>query len=106
MEKTRLYLMILMVLLGAFTTASASEKYLKVAVSKEIPAEVKVMLNRLDEIKEIDKSDLSRAEKKELRTEVRAINKAVRSSGNGIYLSAGAIIIIFIINHNILIISI
>ena len=55
------------------------------------------MLNRLDEIKEIDKSDLNRAEKKELRKEVRAINTEIRSYGNGIYISAGAVIIILLL---------
>jgi hypothetical protein len=31
--------------------------------TKEIPAEVQVKLDRLEEIKEMDKSDLSRSEK-------------------------------------------
>jgi hypothetical protein len=39
---------------------------------KEVPAEVKVLLNRLDEIKAMDKSSLN-LQKKELRKEVRAI---------------------------------
>jgi hypothetical protein len=41
--------------------------------TKEIPAEVKTMLNRLEEIKEMDKSSLKSSEKKELRKEVREI---------------------------------
>lgn len=64
---------------------------------KEIPAEVKTMLNRLNEIKEMDKSDLSSSEKKELRTEVKTIKKNLKSSGNGVYLSVGAIIIIVLL---------
>lgn len=97
MKKTRLYLMILMLSLGAFTTTSASERTPKATTPAEIPVEIQVMLNRLEEIKGIDKSDLNRAEKKELRTEVRAINTAVRSSGHGIYISAGAVIIILLL---------
>ncbi|MFA5297663.1 MAG: hypothetical protein WC389_05580 [Lutibacter sp.] len=97
MKKTRLYLMVMMLSLGAFTTVNASEKTPKATAPTEIPAEVQVMLNRLDEIKEMDKSDLSRAEKKELRKEVRAINTEIRSSGNGLYLSIGAIIIILLL---------
>lgn len=65
--------------------------------SKEVPAEVKILINRLNEIKAMDKSDLSRAEKKVLRTEVRAISKTLRSSNNGVYLSVGAIIIIILL---------
>ena len=87
----------MMLSLGAFTTMSASENIPKATTPSEIPAEIQVMLSRLDEIKEMDKSELNRAEKKELRKEVRAINSEIRSSGNGLYLSAGAIIIILLI---------
>lgn len=67
------------------------------ATPKEVPAEVKTMLNRLEEIKKMDKSALTRAEKKELRKEVKTIKKTLRSSGNGVYLSVGAIIIIVLL---------
>ncbi|MFG6687356.1 hypothetical protein ACGK9U_12285 [Mariniflexile sp. HNIBRBA6329] len=63
----------------------------------EIPAEVKVMLNRLEEIKAMDKSTLSSSERKELRKEVRTIKKDVRASGNGLYISSGVIIIILLL---------
>ncbi|WP_372767647.1 hypothetical protein [Lutibacter sp.] len=96
MKKTRLYLMVMMLSLGAFTTVNASEKTPRTTPT-EIPAEIQVMLNRLEEIKGIDKKDLNRAEKKELRKEVRAINSEIRSSGNGIYISVGAIIIILLL---------
>ena len=98
MKKTKLYLMIMLLSLGTFTTISASEKNpITSATPSEIPAEIQVMLNRLDEIKEMDKSELDRLEKKELRKEVRAINTEIRSSGNGIYISVGAIIIILLL---------
>ena len=64
---------------------------------KEVPAEVQNMLNRLNEIKEMDKSNLSPSEKKELRTEVKTIKKNLKSSGHGVYLSVSAIIIILLI---------
>ena len=96
MKKTRLYLMIMMLSLSAIVTVNATEK--KPAINPtEIPAEIQVMLNRLEEIKDIDKSELDRAEKKALRKEVRAINAEIRSTGNGLYISAGAIIIILLI---------
>ncbi len=96
MKKSRLYLMIMMLSLGAFTTVNASEKNPTTA-PKEIPAEIQVMLNRLEEIKDMDKSELERSEKKALRKEVRAINAEIRSTGNGIYISVGAIIIILLL---------
>lgn len=64
---------------------------------KEVPAEVQVMLDRLKEIKAMDKSNMTRTEKKVLRKEVRSINAGLRSSGNGIYLSLGAILIIILL---------
>lgn len=67
------------------------------ATPKEVPAEVRIMLNRLEEIKKIDKSTLSRIEKKELRNEVKTIKKSLRASGNGVYLSIGAIILIVLL---------
>ena len=67
------------------------------ATSKEVPAEVQMKLDRLEEIKEMDKSDMSRAEKKELRAEVKEIKAALKSTGNGVYLSVGAIIIIILL---------
>lgn len=63
----------------------------------EIPAEVKIMLDRLEEIKNMDKSNLSPNERKELRKEVRDMKKKIRKSGNGIYISSGAIILILLI---------
>ena len=64
---------------------------------KEVPPEVQVLLNRLNEIKAMDKSELKSSEKKVLRKEVRAINAELRSTGNGVYLSIGAIIIVILL---------
>ena len=55
------------------------------------------MLNRLHEIKDMDKNNLSRSEKKELRNEVKNIRKELKSNSRGIYLSVGAIIIIVLL---------
>jgi hypothetical protein len=53
------------------------------------------LTNRLIQIRDMDKSNLTRAEKKELRKEVKQIKKEAR--GRGIYLSVGAIIIIILL---------
>ena len=65
--------------------------------TKEVPAEVKIMLDRLEEIKKMDKSSLNSAEKKSLRKEVRTIKSSLKASGNGVYFSVGAIIIIILL---------
>jgi hypothetical protein len=96
MKKTKLYVLMLMVALGSFSVANASDKPAK-PTPTEIPAEIVPLLNRLDEIKAMDKSELTRLERKALRVEVREIKSAVRASGNGIYISSGAIIIILLL---------
>jgi hypothetical protein len=60
-------------------------------------AEAKNLELRLNEIKAMDKSNLKSAEKKNLRKEVKSINHRLHSIGGGVYLSAGAVILIVIL---------
>jgi hypothetical protein len=58
------------------------------------------LLDRLKEIRAMDKSNLTSVEKKELRKELKEIKreyKRERDRKNGIYLSVGAIIIIILL---------
>ena len=55
------------------------------------------IIARVNEIKDMDKSNLSRAEKKELKTELKSMKTEARAMGGGIYLSVGAIIIIILL---------
>ena len=57
----------------------------------------KTMLLRLNEIKEMDKTNLNSSEKKSLRKEVRMINRELKTMSGGVYLSVGAIIIIILL---------
>jgi predicted PurR-regulated permease PerM len=100
MKKITFYLMMMVLSLSAFPTTILAAEKAPVTVTnttKEVPAEVKVLLNRLDEIKAMDKSSLNSSEKKQLRKEVRAIKSELRSTGNGVYFSVGAIIIIILL---------
>jgi len=58
---------------------------------------VQQLIHRLEDIKGMNKSDLSRLEKKSLRKEVREIKKELKDNGKGVYLSVGAIIIIILL---------
>jgi len=60
-------------------------------------ARVKVLELRLTEIKDMDKTALKSAEKRELRKEVRSIKKEITNLGGGVYISVGAIIIIILL---------
>lgn len=60
-------------------------------------AQAEVLITRLKDIKDMDKSSLTKGEKKELQQETRAIKKNLKDIGQGVYLSAGAIIIIILL---------
>jgi hypothetical protein len=60
-------------------------------------AEAKALELRLNEINAMDKTKLKSEEKKNLRKEVKSINKKLRSIGPGIYLSGAAVILIVIL---------
>ena len=60
-------------------------------------AETEELLLRIDEINEMDKSELISSEKRELRKEVRSINKELKQRQSGIYLSVGAAIVILLL---------
>jgi hypothetical protein len=60
-------------------------------------SEVKALELRLNEINAMDKSKMKSAEKKTLRKEVKTINHKMHDIGGGVYLSAGAIILIVIL---------
>ncbi|HEY4149378.1 MAG TPA: hypothetical protein VGM41_10630 [Chitinophagaceae bacterium] len=52
--------------------------------------------NRLEEIKAMDKSQLTRDEKRDLKKEVKAMRKEARAI-TGVYISVGALIIIILL---------
>lgn len=96
MKKTILRLTMVLLLIAAIAPpTTARNKNPKPATEAEA-AKAKVWLSRLDEINAMDKSNLSRSEKRTLRKEVRVIEKNLNSSG-GVYLSVGAIIIIILL---------
>ncbi len=59
--------------------------------------EAQTILNRLNEIKAMDKSKLTQSEKKVLRKEVTESKKRMQSIGGGVYISVGALIIIILL---------
>jgi hypothetical protein len=79
------------------TQVFAAKAYTTAASANTESAEANVLLNRLSEIKAMDKSNLTAPEKKELRKEVRSIREQLKDIGGGVYISAGAIILILIL---------
>ena len=56
-----------------------------------------MLIARLNEINEVEKSSLTFKQKRAMRKEVRHINKELRQINGGVYLSVGAIIIIILL---------
>lgn len=97
MKKLPIYLMMTLLSLSALPVEMSAKEKNPTAITanpKELTSEVKIMYNRLDEIKAMDKSSLTSIEKKELRKEVRTIKANLKASNNGVYLSVGGLIII------------
>ena len=78
-------------------TASVTTETASTPAETKAAAEANVMLARLNEIKEMDKSSLSSSDKKELRKEVKALRTNLKEKSSGVYLSVGAIIIIILL---------
>ena len=89
--------MLFILLTATPTLMKAQEKTPEIVTSTVLPVKSELtnsMELRLNEINSMDKSKLSKSEKRALKKEVKAIKKA---SGGGIYISAGAIIIIILL---------
>ena len=100
MKKLSIYFMLLLLSVNIIPTSAYAEvNRTNIATKnpKEVPAEAKILLNRLREIQKMDKSEMTKVEKKELRKEVKTIKTTLRTSYSGVYLSVGAIIIIILL---------
>ncbi|MEO8822223.1 MAG: hypothetical protein ABI366_01520 [Ginsengibacter sp.] len=90
---------IIPVLLMAFSISFVGPTFAAktIPAKTEVPKEVRAQQieHRLIEIRDMDRSNLSGTDKKELRKEVKSLKKEARSQG--IYLSIGAIIIIILL---------
>lgn len=69
----------------------------KTIVSAEATAEANAIITRLNEIKALDKSNLTANEKQQLRREVRTLNTKVKKLNGGVYFSAGALVVILLL---------
>jgi hypothetical protein len=98
MKRIRIFILTALVV-GLFSVAPFQ------ATGKEMPsktppmtaANMQILAQRVQEIREMDMSTLERSEKKELKSELREINKEIKRNGGGIYLSVGALLVVIIL---------
>ena len=89
-----------MILLMAITLPSFANSIIPdstLNTSKVDDPRAQELITRLKEIKEIKKSELTKAEKKSLRKEVKGIKKEMKAIHGGIYLSLAAILLIILL---------
>jgi len=101
MKKTLFIALMMIFTLGA-TTAFASKTDLKsnapAATENKLSAEeVSRLNNRVEEIRKMDKSDMTVSEKRELRKESKSIKENVRKNGEVIYIGGSTLLLIIII---------
>jgi hypothetical protein len=98
MKKVIFFLLAAMLLFAFIPTQLIAGTKTEPATTKTIESEeARAIINRLNEIKAMDKSTLTPSEKKVLRKEVKESKKKMQRIGGGVYLSVGAIIIIILL---------
>lgn len=97
--KKFIYSLVLIFTLAISTNAvsAATKVETKTEMTVEQKAEFQKLVNRVEEIRNMDKSDLTRVEKKALRKELREMKDKARAMSGGVYLSVGAIIIVILL---------
>lgn len=96
--KKLIYLsLVLITLTSTANAASVNDDQPKTALTIEQKAELEYITKRVEEIKAIDKSTLTKAERKALRKEVKELKKRSDFLSQNVTLSLGAIIIILLL---------
>ena len=97
MKKTTLSIVTAIMMALSIPTQAATDPRVEATAPTTIPAEAQRMMERLYEIQAMDIASMNKAEKKQLRKEVKAIRHDMKAIGGGVYISAAAIIIILLI---------
>ncbi|AFL84051.1 hypothetical protein Belba_1432 [Belliella baltica DSM 15883] len=98
MKKIAYFLSIMFLFLAYAPIATASDTNKeKSELTVEEQERLDEINNRVEEIKAMDFADMSKAERKEVRNELKEMREEAKALGNGVYLSVGAIIIILLI---------
>jgi hypothetical protein len=77
--------------------ATVTETSISTPVTETPEARIQRIQNRIDEIKAMDKSEMTRAERKALKKEVRAMRDEVKALSGGVYISIGALLVIILL---------
>ena len=97
MKKKIYFLAAAFMLMLATPSVMAKDAKSKPEMTERQTARVEEISRRVKEIKGMDKSELSRQDRKDLRNELLEMKKEAKAMNGGVYLSVGAIIIIILL---------
>lgn len=101
MKKINLFLMAAVFMLALIPLHSTAEAKPETDATMSVEAYeanlAELILDRLEEIENMDKSSMSASEKKEMRKEVRSLKNDLKELGGGVYLSVGALILVIVL---------
>ena len=97
MKKKQFLIATALIFVFSFSSLIAKEKNTKPSLTESQKSRIEVITKRIDVIKSIDKAQLNREERKNLRNELIEMKKELKATNGGVYLSVGAIIIILLI---------
>jgi len=97
--KKQIYFLATAILLSVASPAvmAKDSKPEKAPLTEQQQQRLNQIEQRVLEIKEMDRSSLSREDRKELRNELKDMKKEAKALSGGVYLSVGAIIIIILL---------
>jgi len=100
MKKIIFFVSLMFLSLSTSTVFASKTDPTAVPVTKEnklSEEEMSRLKNRVEEIRDMDKTNLSRIEKRELRKELRAIRSTIHSNGGGYVYIGGTTLLLIII---------
>jgi hypothetical protein len=97
--KKKIYFLATAILLSVASPAvmAKESKPVEIPLTEQQQARLKNIETRVLEIKTMDKTSLTRQERKDVRKELQEMKKEAKAMGGGVYLSVGAIIIIILL---------
>lgn len=106
MKKIILFVLILMFSVGTLTVLGATTDRKNAPDKPAVPnktenklseEEMSRLTNRVEEIRDMDKTTMTVKEKRELKNELKAIKKTVNNDGGYVYIGTAALILIIIL---------
>ncbi|MBC7746116.1 MAG: hypothetical protein H7096_13555 [Flavobacterium sp.] len=97
--KKKIYILAFAIFMSVMSTAvmAKDDKPANAQLTGQQELRLKTIERRVLEIKQMDKSSLTRLERKDVRKELQEMKKEAKAMSGGVYLSVGAIIIIILL---------